>query len=269
MRCVRSWSVLAPLALLLGALFLGALPSAAAWADDFRIQTDVYAAKSKIPLSQNTTLFRAGYVYDYLTHPQRATSVDRVAVFDKAHGRFIVLDPARKVKAEVKTDEVLLFASKQQEFVTAKSSNAFNKFAVDPEFETDFSQDGELKMTSPHMTYELKTIPANTPEAAAQYREFSDWYGRFNTMSNPGSTPPFARMAVNAELVKRGLVPTEVHLTVPTQSGVKAASLRSEHHVAWRLLPRDAERIEETANQLATFKLVDFDQFERTKLMKR
>ena len=36
-------------------------------------------------------------------------------------------------------------------------------------------------------------MPASTPEAAAQYREFSDWYGRFNTMSNPGSTPPFAR----------------------------------------------------------------------------
>jgi len=254
--------------LLLGAV-PGALSSAAALADDFRIKTDVFATDSKIALSQNITLFRAGYVYDYLTHPQKANTVDRVAVFDQQHGRFIVLDPARKVKAEVKTDDVLLFASKLQTLVAAKSSNAFTKFAADPEFEVDFSQDGELKMTSPHMTYELKTIPANTPEAAAQYREFSDWYGRFNTMSNPGSTPPFARMAVNAELARRGLVPTEVHLTVPRQRGVDATALRSEHHVSWRLLPKDAERIETTATQLTTFKLVDFDQFERTKVAKR
>ena len=51
-------------------------------------------------MSQNTTLFEAGYVYDYLSDP------DRVAVFDQPHGRFIVLDPVRKVKAEVKTDDV-------------------------------------------------------------------------------------------------------------------------------------------------------------------
>ena len=88
-------------------------------------------------------------------------------------------------------------------------------------------------------------------------------------MSNPGSTPPFARMAVNAELAKRGLVPAEVHLEVPAQSGAKAASLRSEHHVSWRLLPRDIEKIEATANQLAVFKTVDFDEFERTTLTKR
>src|SRR6476659_8660970 len=110
MRCARTCLVRVPLPLL-GVLILGAISSAAALADDFRIQTDVYAGDSKIPVSQNTTLFRAGYVYDYLTHPQRDNTVVRVAVFDQQHGRFIVLDPARKVKAEVKTDDVLLFAS--------------------------------------------------------------------------------------------------------------------------------------------------------------
>ena len=225
-----------------------------ALADDFRIQTDVYVGKSKIPLSRNTTLFRAGYVYDYLTNPQEVAAVERVAVFDQPHGRFILLDPVRKLKAEVKMDEVLLFASKLQAEAAAESSNAFSRFAVDPEFEVDFTQDGQLTLSSPHMTYQLKTMPANTPEAATQYREFSDWYGRFNTMSNPGSTPPFARMAVNAELARRGLVATEVQLAIPAQSGIKkAASLRSEHHVSWRLLPRDVKKIEATANQLTTF----------------
>ena len=73
-------------------------------------------------------------------------------------------------------------------------------FAAAPNFEVDFEQNSELTLTSDFMTYQLTTIPANTPEAAQQYHEFSDWYARFNAMSNPGSAPPFPRMAVNEEL---------------------------------------------------------------------
>ena len=32
--------------------------------------------------------------------------------------------------------------------------------------------------------YKLQTQPADTPEAAEQYREFSDWYARFNAMAS-------------------------------------------------------------------------------------
>ena len=38
--------------------------------------------------------------------------------------------------------------------------------------------------------------------------------------------------------------------------------MRSEHHVSWRLLPKDHHRIAETASQLTTFKLISFDKFE-------
>ena len=188
-------------------LVLGCL-GAVAPADDFRIETKVFSGKSKIPLSQNTTLFYAGHVYDYLSDP------DRIAVFDKLHGRFILLDPKRKVKSEVATDDVLSFAEKFHASA-AQSSNAFMKFAADPDFNVRFTQEGELTLSSEHMTYQLLTIPADTVEAGRQYREFSDWYARFNAMTHPGSTPPFARLCVNEELADRGLVPTEVQLTIP------------------------------------------------------
>jgi hypothetical protein len=222
-------------------------------ADDFRIETKVFSGKEMV--SQNTTLFEAGHVYDYLSKPER------VAVFDQTRGRFIVLDPARKVKAEVKTDDVSVFADKFRE-IAEKSSRPFMNFAANPQFEVNFDQDNELTLTSDFVTYKLTTIPASTTEAAQQYREFSDWYARFNAMANPGSTPPFPRMFVNEELAKRSLVPTEVQLTIAATPGAKASSLRSEHHVAWRLLPRDHKKIAETGNQLATFKSVDFDKFE-------
>jgi hypothetical protein len=136
------------------------------------------------------------------------------------------------------------------------------QFAAEPDFKIEVAESGELTLSSQYITYQLETVPANTPAAAQQYREFSDWYARFNAMATPGSTPPFPRMAVNDELFKRTLVPTEVQLTIAGAPGVKAVSLRSEHHVAWRLLPRDHKKIAETGHQLATFKSVDFDKFE-------
>ncbi len=233
-------------------------------AEDFRIETKVYAGKDKTAVSHNTTLFKAGYVYDYLSDP------DRVAVFDKPHGRFILLDPTRKLKTEIKTDDVLTFATKFHDWA-AKSANAFMRFAADPKFDVSFSEDGKLTLSSGHINYRLQTEPAKTPEGAEQYREFSDWYARFNAMSNPGSTPPFARMTVNAELADRGLVPAEVQLTIPPQArlGVRAVAMRSEHKVDWKLLQRDAERIVETANPLAAFKLVEFSEFQESKVSKR
>ena len=242
--------------LLLGGAVLG---------DDFRIETKVYAGKAKKAVSQNTTLFRAGYVYDYLSNSDR---LERVAVFDQPHGRFILLDPERKLKAEVATDDVLLFATKLHAVAT-KSSNAFTKFAADPDFAVTFSEEGELTLASPQITYRLQTVPAGSPEAAQQYREFCDGYARFNTMANPGSPSPFARLAVNEQLAQRGLVPGEVQLTIPAQSGAKAVSLRSEHIVSWRILPRDDAKIAETAKQLVTFKKVDFDEFAPIAITKR
>ena len=208
--------------------------------DDFRIETKVYAGKGKEPASRNTTLFRAGFVYDYLSDD------GQVVVFDPARGRFIVLDPPRKLKAEVKTDRVRKLVDSLHD-LAARSGSAAVRFAADPRFAVDFSADGDLALTSQHIKYRLKTIPAATPEAAAQYREFSDWYARFNTMANPGSPPPFPRLAVNAELGERGLVPTEV------QFATRSVTLRTEHYVSWRLLEGDHRRIAETANQLATF----------------
>jgi hypothetical protein len=228
---------------------------ATAGADDFRIETKVYAGKEKAPVSQTTTLFRAGFVYDYLADPQR------VAVFDQTRGRFIVLDPERKLRAELKADEVRTFVDGLHD-LAAKGSNPAMRFAADPQFEIEFSESGRLTLTSKHITYELETEPAASPEAARQYHEFSDWYARFNTRATGGSLP-FARMVVNAELAKRGLVPSEVKMTF------RNAAARSEHLVTWRLLEGDQKRIAETENQLTTFKVVDFEDLQAPAISKR
>jgi hypothetical protein len=226
-------------------------------ADDFRIETKTYNAKDKALVSQNLTLFQAGFVYDYLSQPER------VAVFDRARGRFILLDPARKIKVQVRTDDVLVFAEKYHGWA-AKSSNEFMRFAADPSFDVKLGTGGELTLDSPHVSYRLETVRVPTPEAVRQYREFSDWYVRFNGMMNVGSAPPFLRLAVNRELAERSLIPTEVVLNIPAQtaSGLKPIAMRTEHKVSWKLLQPDLEKIAETGNHLAAFKTVDLGEFE-------
>lgn len=223
--------------------------------EDFRIESVVW--KEKKELSRNTTLFRGGIVYDYLASPART------AIFDKPHSRFILLDPSAKVKTEISTGDVQLMATRVQE-MSSKRGNAFLKFAANPKFETGSDEKTkELIFASAFMTYRVKAAKATSSTAAEQYRDFSDWYARLNTMLNPGATPPFARMAINKELASRHLVPEAVALKIPAQLSLsgRGTSLHSEHHVSWRLLEKDLQQISDTAADLASFKTVSLDQY--------
>ena len=237
-------------------LILG-LAVSAADGDDFRIESKVFAGKSEKPVSQSITLFRAGRVYDYLEEPVS------IAVFDKPHERFILLDPARSIKTEITTAELLAFTARLQAWAETQKKGLL-AFAAKPVFETKFDdKTGLLTLDSEHLKYELDTVKANTDRAAQQYREFSDWYIRLNAMTHPGSTPPFPRMVVNDELSKRIRVAEKVKLTIAGQSQLvgREAALRSEHQILWRLLQKDLKQIAETGHQLASFKTVGYAEF--------
>jgi hypothetical protein len=237
---------------------IAVLPAAVGQAEDFRIESRVFAGKEPKPVSENTTLFHVGIVYDYI--PDKS-----IAVFDKPRGRFVLLDRQRHIKTEILVDKLQSFCDRLQGMASS-DSNSFVRFVAEPHFDAATGdKSSELILSSPHMTYRLTTMKAQSPEASQQYREFSDWYARLNVMMNPGSTPPFPRMAVNDELYKRGLMAEQVQLTVPQQSALHrhTVELRSEHHIAWRLLQTDLDLINETTNQLTSFKLVEIDEYRR------
>jgi hypothetical protein len=239
-------------------LLIAVLPLAVGQAEDFRIDSRVFAGKEPKPVSENTTLFHVGIVYDFI--PDKS-----VAVFDKPRGRFVLLDRQRHVKAEVTVAQLQKFCDRLQH-MAAMDSNSFVRFVADPHFDAaKGDKPSELILSSPHMTYRLTTTKAESPEASRQYREFSDWYARLNVMMNPGSTPPFPRLAVNDELCQRGLLAEQVQLTVPQQSALHrhTVELRSEHHIAWRLLQTDLDQINETTNQLTTFKPIGLDEYRK------
>jgi hypothetical protein len=252
----KTMSNMVPLMLALNACMLACMAPLAR-SDDFRVESKVFDGKNKQPSSENVTLFRAGVVYDYLADPPQ------VAVFDNAKNRFILLDTERKLRTELKTAEVLAFSG-QLQAQAAKSSSEIIKFLAEPKFESTFdAESGQLVLTSSLLSYRVSTAKPKIAEFANQYREFSDWYARLNAITSPGSTPPFARLALNAELATRGLTPTQVQLTVRDKAPYawRGLSLSSEHQFAWKLLPRDLERIDETGRQMASFKVVKFADF--------
>lgn len=237
---------------LLAVTLLVLAASAAVQADDFRVESTVFANKEKKPVSQSSTVFHAGVVYDYLTDPPRT------AVLDKPRGRFILLDLNRQEKAELKLEEISTAVAGLQG-MAQKSTNSFLKFVSNPKFEPKQTADW-LEFASSSLTYRVKAIQAPSPEVAQQYRDFLDWTARLNAVMTPAAPPPFARIAVNSEVASRNLVPETVELVIPKQIalGGRGLNMRSEHVLTRRLLEKDHDQIAKTSSQMAQFKTVPF-----------
>jgi hypothetical protein len=237
----------------------GLLITAHAAADDFRIESKIYAGKETEPSSENLTLFRGGQVYDFLSKPNETT------IFSMPRGRVILLDPTHKVRTEIKADRLLAF-TEELKIWAAKQNDPFLKFAADPRFEESRDPAGDLVFNSPYINYRISVTKANTDAIAQQYLEFADSYARLNALTNPGSVAPLPRLAINAALFKTQSIPEHLQMTMPSRQrlGGKATTMRSEHSIAWRLLESDLQRINEVDDQLATFTSVPLEQYLKT-----
>ena len=106
-------------------------------------------------------------------------------------------------------------------------------------------------------------MKSDTEVIARQYLEFSDSYARLNSLTNPGSLPPFPRLAVNEALFRSRNIPETVQLTTASHArfGGRNTTLRSEHSVNWHLLETDLQKIDEAAEYLVTFTPVSLEKY--------
>jgi hypothetical protein len=235
--------------------FLAATASAA-WAEDFRIETKIYAGDAKKPVSETVTLFFDNGVYDFLAEPEQ------IAVFTKPTGRkagrFTLLDPPNRVKTTLSTEQ-LAGAMEKLRTWAGRQSDPFLQFAANPQFKESFeSGSGKLVLTSYQESYTVTTRRAEHPQALAQYREFLDWYARLNTLLSAGP-PPEPRLRLNEALARHRVIPLKVELT---RAGEKDA-IRAEHQFTWRLSNDDRDRIDEVATSLTSFREVNNEEFLR------
>lgn len=231
-------------------------------AEDFRIESKVYVGEEETePVNKTLTLFYAGRVYDFLGDPAEVT------VFDPQRQRFLLLNPAKRQRVEITLDYVTALTANLQERGQNRD-DPLVRFMSNPRFVTAFdAATDELTLTSEWMTYAVKTAPANSEIASKQYTLYADAYAHLNTLVSPAHLPPFARLELNRALERRGELPKEVTLTVTSPSRIPGKSesvvIRSVHHVAWKLLESDRERIEQTGRALSEYSSVDLAEYQR------
>ena len=132
-------SFIAVLLVFLGIAVAG--PSAAG--ADFRVENKIYIEGQAKPQSQGMTIFHAGLVYDFLADPPE------VMVFDKPHGRFVLLDLGRHVQSEVSTEDVKAFIDRAKKSLAGSKSPPQIHWLADPEFDTTYdSQTSQLTLRS-------------------------------------------------------------------------------------------------------------------------
>jgi hypothetical protein len=230
-------------------------------AADFRLENRVYSGENKQPVSHSFTVFHESAVYDFLESPAETV------IFDKAAGRFVVLDNSRQTRTELTTAELDDYTSKKRERAK-KQQDPLMRFFAEPVFDVRFEpKRRELLLQSDLVNYKVIVVSAENAAVAAQYNEFSDWYARLNSMLIPGARPPFARLELNKALADRATIAREVTLTITTMREGKRlpSTVRSDHILGLALMPEDMGRIEHARQSMTKYKLVSIDKYLQAK----
>jgi hypothetical protein len=218
-------------------------------AQDFRVETDVFIDNRKEPAAEFLTLFHGMVIYDFLlSEPQEIT------IFDASRGRFLLLDPTRKVKTELTTGQVQQFNDRLRERAGERDSDFFEPRLV---HQYDAAT-GWHELTGDRLTYRAKGVRPPSSDIVDRYRLFADWYAQLSAM-RPGNLPPFPRMELNKVLAKDGLVPEDVEriMTVARVFPPKKITARSHHLMNWRLSEQDHKRIRTAGDQISEFRTVE------------
>jgi len=233
------------------------LPSGPAWGEDFRVENKVFVGNDSEAKIVSSTIFYGGVAYDFLEKPREIT------VFDKARKRFVLLDPPRRLRTEVSTDEVEALNHNLKVWAVSQKDPSV-RFLGNPQFEESVdTKTGDLVFDSPWVTYRVAVEAAQSEEIARQYREFCDWHIQLNARLHPGYKQTFARLIVNEALERRQAVPREVHLTIKSKLPFQKTTARSEHQFIRRLLQSDRDRVAQTDEFMAIFQPVAFEQYQK------
>lgn len=221
---------------------------------EFRIESQVYAAQSTQPISHNVTLFTPKLIYDTrLSNDAEPKPIEHV-VFDTRQKTLILLDTQREVRVEILDLELLkILEGLRRETM----QNDRTKFLTNDTFEeeTDWS-DGWVTLTSPSITYRFRGSQPEDISFLPLYFEFLDHFTRLKA-SDPTMIPPFPRMKLNQAIKKLGWIPDEVQIDA-RRNGLFREPIKafSKHVLTKGLTTSDQEMIEQVKKQWMQYKEV-------------
>ncbi len=250
-RCARLLSAVS-LWFPVAASVCSALPAVG---QEFRIETEVYVGEEEAAASRTVTLFENSAVYDFLDGPEQIV-IYRTGGEGRA-AQFILLEPELQRRTDVDVQRVAKLMEKLNRWA-AEHKDPLLRFAAAPKFDEVFNEEsGSLTLTSPQWTYRVATIEAADNAVLERYREFTDRFAELSSMMH-NSPPPGPRLALNAALVKHGVVPVEIQRTT---GGEDKNAVRATHLFSWRLSREDRTRLDEAQAFLANFQKVDNEKF--------
>ena len=220
-----------------------------ALAGDFRVHNKVFIDDQPEPVSETVTLFFGGRVYDLLHDDSE------VVVFDPPNKRFVLLQPARQIRAEISLEQIEALHERLAEKLR-EQGDKLSAFVLDPRFEqSKGEEEGVTTFRGQWMTYDVRTTPLKDAEQAAASAEFAVWSTRLNAIKNPSL---LARRPINEWLAAENRFAERVHL-VRYQRNLfggmtQEAEFKSQHTLTPQLSRGDRERIDQVDRWLVDFR---------------
>lgn len=255
-RCttILKYSVLAFVTVFFGSSFESPLLG-----QEFRIESQVYNDESKLPVSENITMFSQDLVYDFCMSNEAQPKPVEVVIYNSRQRRIILLDPARKIRMEL-ADLSLHRIVDGVRRATVQDNRT--RFLVEDKFEehTDFSTNW-VTMESPNIIYRFRGEQPKDVSIMPKYFEFLEVFTRLG-VTDPTKIPPFPRMKLNQSIRRLGWLPSEVQISVNQNSLFRESfTAKSKHTIIKQLSSKDRERITLAKQQWQTFKKVPFEEY--------
>ncbi len=225
-------------------------------AEDFRMETDVFAETSADPIVETLTIFRGQVIYDFM-----GSKGEEITILNIPRGSLVLLDTRRKLQTTITTSQLMAFTAAVKSAATSTDQSRL----VAPQFqETYDSANQVLTLSDVQLTYRVEAIKPQHPDCARRFQLFADWYARLNA-TRVGNPPPFGRIELNRSLAKRGLIPAQIERTVgPTTSPDRQQKMRSRHLTNWQLTDTDRKRIHRAEEYCKHFQKVTADRYWQT-----
>ena len=226
---------------------------------EFRIESTVYTAASNLPVSQNTTLFSQGLIYDFQLSDDAQPKPLEIVIFDTRRRKMVLLDPSRKFRLEMPDLQLLkIFEGVRRETIQDERSS----FLVEDNFHEDVDLSTNwVTLTSPQIEYRFHGRQPKDVSIIAQYNDFLDNFTML-IASDPTKIPPFARMKMNQSIKRLGWMPTEVQISIKQNSLFRQPfNATSKHVIIYQLSDEDRTRIVKAKQQWMQFKAVELDEY--------
>jgi hypothetical protein len=225
-------------------------------AEDFRIETEVYARSKGEADVRYLTIFTSDATYDFrLTEPQETV------IYEPGLHRITLLSPSRKLRTGIQQSDLIEFTAALKAKVS--ESRPLFYFACNPQFKVETDDSAQtVSLSSPLLSYRIQaeSPKASYTDAVNRYQEFADWSARLSAMrAGALHLPPFARIEANQIVARKGWIPSEVERTVTV--GSKKQESRTKHVVNWIVSDQDQKRMSRAGDDLVTFRSVPYVEY--------